>query len=167
MSKSVLVTEGLTHSSHVLEKEHLWELVTKAWDDLPLDSIARAYVRYHQVINAIHDCEGGDEFATQWQGLHFNVHKLCCMPFFAKEDDEHPAGVEVLEEEMDQMDSFKLEFKYQPPNVMGEPMHELLSLEEMKFLYDNVDEEEDKDEHLEIMDSMSMKHAAQEEEEEE
>ena len=89
------------------------------------------------------------------------------MPFFAKEDDEHPAGVEVLEEEMDQMDSFKLEFKYQPPNVMGEPMHELLSLEEMKFLYDNVDEEEDKDEHLEIMDSMSMKHAAQEEEEEE
>jgi hypothetical protein len=121
MSKSVLVAQGLTHGSHVLEKEHLWELVNKAWDNLPLDSLARAYVRHHQVVNAIHDCQGGDEFAAQQQGLHFNVCKLC-VPYFAKEDDAQPAGVEVLEEEMDQMDSSKLQFKYHQPNVMGEPM---------------------------------------------
>jgi hypothetical protein len=149
MSKSVSVAQGLTHSSHVLEREHLWELVNKAWEHLPLDSLARAYVQHHQVASAIHDCQGGDEFAAQQQGLHFNVCKLC-VPYFAKEDDEEPAGVEVLEEEMDQMDSSKLQFKYQQPNVMGESMG-ILSREELEFLYDNLDEEEDEDERLEVL----------------
>jgi hypothetical protein len=33
------------------------------------------------------------------------------VPYFAKEDDVHPAGVEVLEEDMDQMDSKKLQIQ--------------------------------------------------------
>jgi hypothetical protein len=67
------------------------------------------------------------------------------MPYFAKEDDEEPAGVEVLEEEMDQMDSTKLQFKYQPPNMMGESMG-ILSRERLEFLYKNLDEEQNEDE---------------------
>ena len=55
----------------------LWQTVKKAWDEYPLDKVARAFVHHAQVTAAIYDCEGGDEFVQERNGLSFAVRKVC------------------------------------------------------------------------------------------
>jgi hypothetical protein len=62
MSKHVTAEQGLCNVSMVLEGEALWTTICSAWDKLPEETIARSYAGHHQLVCAIVDCEGGDDF---------------------------------------------------------------------------------------------------------
>lgn len=51
MSKAVTAEQGLSNRSLVLQAEELWLTVEKVWEQLPLETIARAYSGDHQIVN--------------------------------------------------------------------------------------------------------------------
>jgi hypothetical protein len=95
LSKAVTAEQGLSFGSCVLRQEQLWAIMQKVWEDLPLETIARAYAGHHQIVNGIARCNGGDEFAKEKGGLHFGVRKHC-VPFFANEQATTPSGVTMV-----------------------------------------------------------------------
>ena len=66
------------------------------WNNLPLETIARSYAGYHQFVNAIAECEGGDDSMRVRGGLHCGIRKHCA-PYFASDESTIPSGVEMLE----------------------------------------------------------------------
>jgi hypothetical protein len=70
--------------------------------------VARAYVGHHQMVNAIAQDQGRDDFARKRGGLHCGIRN-CCIPYFDSDNSTTPCGVEVVQslesdinEEMDQ-----------------------------------------------------------------
>ena len=64
-----------TNISRVLDSSELCKCIDSAWENLGLDTISRAYLHHHQVVNAIARDKGGDEFITEKGGLHCGVQK--------------------------------------------------------------------------------------------
>jgi hypothetical protein len=58
----------------------------KRGSNLPRSKIhARAFVHHAQVAAAIYECDGGDEFVKERNGLSFGVRKVC-RPYFGEDD---------------------------------------------------------------------------------
>lgn len=135
MSKGVTAEQGLSHGSLVLQGEELWTAVEKVWEQLPLDTIARAYSGHHQIVNAIAQCEGGDEFAKARGGLHFGIRKHC-VPYFATDTSTTPIGVTMIEE-YDNVEGEDASegLKYPAPDVSSLAMRDYLNKQERDFLF--------------------------------
>ena len=56
---------GLLNRGKYLECKRLWQVIEKAWDEYPLDSIARAFIHHDQVAAAIEKGKGSDEFLKE------------------------------------------------------------------------------------------------------
>ena len=100
--------------------------------------------RVNQIVNAIHQCKGGDEFAKEKNGLHFGVRKLC-VPFWENNPPnpgEKPAGVMVLDHNADSAeDAFsRSNLKYPTPDVSTFLPHEYLSHYQFEVLLRYMDE---------------------------
>jgi hypothetical protein len=68
MSKAVTAKQGLKNGSLLIDNEELWSYVKEVWEELPVETIARAYHSHHQVVNAIaHDNGGRGD--TRWGQL--------------------------------------------------------------------------------------------------
>jgi hypothetical protein len=137
MSKRVTEAQGLTKGSHVLEGEELWSLVTDCYHNLPHETIARAYLGHHQMVNAIARDLGKDDFARERGGLHCGIRN-CCIPYFDSDNSTTPCGVEVVQsletdvnEEMEQK-----QLKYPTPDVSALKMEDYLSVQELGVLFD-------------------------------
>ena len=81
LAKLVSGYQGLHNGGRYLKGELLYEYVQKAWDNYPVEKIARSFVHHAQVAAAIHHCNGGDDFVKQKNGLHWNVRKVCTLDF--------------------------------------------------------------------------------------
>eukprot|EP00984_Skeletonema_dohrnii_P003083 scaffold1033_cov109-Skeletonema_dohrnii-CCMP3373.AAC.1 len=86
LAKMVSGLQGVLAGGRYLHCEVLWQLVKKAWDDYPLDRIARTFVHHSQVAAAIYACDGGDEFVQERNGLSFGVRKACRLDYGDEED---------------------------------------------------------------------------------
>ena len=89
--------------------DSIWNLVQQSYNNMPLDTIARAYVHHTQMVNAIYSCKGGDEYARTRGGLHCGVRKPL-MPVC--DDNNRRIGVEAVETLQDEVD---LDRKYATP----------------------------------------------------
>jgi hypothetical protein len=92
----VTAVQGENYGGLVLEGEQLWTCVQQVWNELPLTTIARAYTAHHQIVNAIHRDEGGDQHMKDKGGLHCGVRRMC-LPYFEDKDSQEPVGVKILE----------------------------------------------------------------------
>jgi hypothetical protein len=99
MSKHVTAEQGLCNVSMVLEGEALWTIICSAWDKLPEETIARSYAGHHQLVCAIVDCKGGDDFVRAKNGLSFGIRKHA-VPYYVGEETV-PAGVEMVTERVE------------------------------------------------------------------
>jgi len=137
MSKRVTEAQGLSKGSHVLEGEELWSLVTDCYHNLPPETIARAYVGHHQMVNAIAQAQGRDDFARKLGGLHCGIRN-CCIPYFDSDNATTPCGVEVVQsletDTTEVMERKKL--KYPTPDVSALKMEDYLSVQELGVLFD-------------------------------
>jgi hypothetical protein len=73
MSKAVTAMQGLKNGSLVIDNEELWSYVLAVYGELSVETIARAYMSHHQVVNAIADDNGGDAFVREKKALHFGI----------------------------------------------------------------------------------------------
>jgi len=85
LAKVVTGMQGLNNRGLYLSTEKLWALLQKAWDEYPVEKIARLFIHQTQVSAAILQCNGGDEFAQERNGLSYGVRKVT-QPLM--EDDE-------------------------------------------------------------------------------
>ena len=139
-------------------------MVKKAWDDYPLDRIARTFVHHSQVAAAIYACDGGDEFVQEKNGLSFGVRKACRLDYGDGEDGgaamdltsieprERVARgviVEEMQEGLDLEGQADKKLKYALPNMEQHDISEYLTYDELAFIagdvddadYDNFDDE--------------------------
>ena len=75
LSKMVSAQQGLTNGSHVMDIDKAWNIVQQCYNNMSMDTIARAYVHHHQMVNAINECNGGDEYAKRRGGLHCGIRR--------------------------------------------------------------------------------------------
>jgi hypothetical protein len=101
----------------VLVGEQVWTAVKKAWEELDIQMLARAFVSHSQIVNAIHADNGEDSITRDKNGLHCGVRRST-MPYFA-DNDVTPAGVTVIQLPgaalTDELQRTGL--KYDPPDV--------------------------------------------------
>ncbi len=93
LSKHISREQGISKGSNVFEPDELWAAVVKCWKAFPLDALARAYVRHSQIVSAIAECQGGDDFVREKGGLHCQVRN-CCMTVC--DNNGKPIGVEMV-----------------------------------------------------------------------
>ena len=94
LSRHISRMQGVTNGSRIFQPDELWAAVEKCFNEFPLDTLARLYVRHAQIVSAIASCNGGDEFVRERNGLHFNVRN-CCVTECSSNGT--PMGVEVVE----------------------------------------------------------------------
>jgi hypothetical protein len=92
LSKRISAEQGLSNGGRLFSQAQLWDAIQLAWYAFPLDVIGRSYVMHHQVVNAIAQCEGGDQFLRDKSYFHANVRKCCVSTM----EDGVPTGVEVV-----------------------------------------------------------------------
>lgn len=163
LAKMVSGLQGVLAGGHYLHCEVLWQLVKKAWDDYPLDRLARTFVHHSQVAAAIYACDGGDEFVQERNGLSFGVRKACRLDYGDGEDGgaaldltsieprERVAKGVIVEEMQDGLDlegQADKKLKYAVPNMEQHDISEYLTYDELAFIagdvtdadYDNFDD---------------------------
>ena len=92
ISKRVSREQGISNRSEVFTTDEIWETVEKCWEDFDMDTLARAFVRHHQIVNAIAEEKGGDNFVKN-NNLHCNVRNCCKSTY---DEDGYATGVEVV-----------------------------------------------------------------------
>jgi hypothetical protein len=142
MSKAVTEEQGLSNESYVLEGEQLWQIVTKCWESLLVETIGCSYVAHHQIVNAIAKCKGGDDFVRSRGGLHCGVRKVC-IPYYENDESTDPVGVEVIAtvDPDDDVATAAAELKYSKPDVPELQMSKELSPQELNVLFENLPED--------------------------
>mmetsp|Transcript_11357 Transcript_11357/g.17045 ORF Transcript_11357/g.17045 Transcript_11357/m.17045 type:complete len:101 (+) Transcript_11357:498-800(+) len=75
--------------------ERLWELLKEVWDNYLEEKIARLFIHQTQVVAAILECNGGDDFVKEKNGLSYNVRKVCTP--LMEGDEEYTRNLETLE----------------------------------------------------------------------
>lgn len=162
LAKVVTAMQGLNNRGLYLPTERLWELLQQAWNEYPEEKIARLFVGQTQVAAAILQCNGGDEFVQQKNGLSYNVRKVC-QPLMKNDEDyarnlatmdapetRKVVGVKVVEviEGVD-IDAMK-QLKYAVPNINEYDIGEYLKFDELQIIagdvgdtdYDNFTDEQ-------------------------
>ena len=67
--------KGRSNQNYILKGEDLWKTVIKSWNETPEEVLARTYLMYHQIINAIIKQKGKDDFLYEKGGLHFGCRR--------------------------------------------------------------------------------------------
>ena len=80
-----------------LSTERLWELLQSAWEEYPVEKIARLFVHQTQVAAAILQCNGGDDFVQEKNGLSYGVRKLTQPLMEGDEDEDYEPNLATLE----------------------------------------------------------------------
>ena len=86
LAKTVTAMQGLDNRGLYLSTEKLWELLQKSWKQYPVEKIARLFIHQTQVAAAIHQCNGGDDFVKERNGLSYNFRKVC-QPLMDNDED--------------------------------------------------------------------------------
>ena len=125
LSKKVTEAQGLQKGSIALEGDEIWKYAKQAFDNLPLETIARSYAAHHQIVNAIYKDKGGDDFTRAKKALHVGS-RLHFLPYHGREDSTAATGVFSIES-LDTVTSKQLEkakLKYDTPDVtIYQPEH--------------------------------------------
>ena len=167
LAKYVSSLQGLYNAGRYLQCERLWEFVLRAWEEYPLDRIARAFVHHAQVAAATYNCNGGDEFVQERNGLSFGVRRVCRIDYgdeyegdegainltsmAPRDENRVPKGVivtELWEGAMDLEGGSDKKLKYDTPSMAAYDIAEYLSHEELALIagdvndanYDSLDE---------------------------
>ena len=151
LAKIVTAMQGLNNRGLYLSTEKLWELLQKGWDQYPVEKIARLFIHQTQIAAAILECNGGDDFVKQRNGLSYGVRKVT-QPLM--EDDENYTpnlatmeapvrkviGVKVCEviEGVD-VDKMK-KLKYAVPNVDEYDISKYLDFDELQIIAGDFDD---------------------------
>ena len=141
MSKRVSAEQGVLNGSRIMANEELWELVQRVYNNMPLDIIARSFAHHVQMVNAIHQCGGGDQYHKDG-GLHCGVRKAFAPVYVQNDDGEisgEPIGVECIEAGVDLAEQ-TTQMKYPKPNVDNKTdrWSEYLTAEELDLLVENL-----------------------------
>jgi len=114
MTKLVTEHQGLFNGSHYLQGEALWDAVMCVYEEYSLETLAKLYVHHGQIVNAIIQCKGGDEFVIESKYLHCGV-RIVMTPVYATDELTAPCGVEMLKD-MTLVD-VAAKLRYKKPNV--------------------------------------------------
>jgi len=77
------------------KSKKLWELLQKGWNGYPEEKIARLFVHQTQVAAAILQCNGGDEFVQERNGLSYGVRRVCTP--LMEGDEDHTRNLATME----------------------------------------------------------------------
>ena len=116
LSKDVSQQQAIAYGSHVLQDEELWRAAESSWANMPLSTIARAYAGHHQIVTAILEHAGSNEFLRQRGGMHYGIRKR----YAATEE-----GVDVVFVDTTANDIDASVLKYEPPDYDGESFNKL------------------------------------------
>jgi len=78
---------GLNNLGLYFTTEKLWELLQTGWNEYPEEKIARLFVHQAQVAAAILQCNGGDGFVQEGNGLSYGVRRVCT-PLMEGDEDQ-------------------------------------------------------------------------------
>jgi hypothetical protein len=92
MSKAVTAKQGLKNGNLVIDNEELWSYVLAVYKE----TVARACMSHHRVVNAVADDNGGDAFVREKKALHFGIRQLY-VPYYDDEEATEPSGVEMIQ----------------------------------------------------------------------
>jgi hypothetical protein len=146
LSKQVTALQGLSKRSLALEGEELFRLAKQAWDELPESTIARSYAGHHQIVNAIAQSKGGDDFLREKGGLHCGIRQafVAC---YKDETSSEPCGVRLVDSYDDVPDDVLQgkQLKYPKPDVstLDDKYNTFLSKEELEVLEKHLPEGSD------------------------
>ena len=115
MAKHVSKRQAFETNGRVLDLEGIDKFVNKVFLDLEESMLARTYVHHEQVVRAIYTHNGGDEFQTKNNNLHFGVRKSV-VPFYRRESDTRASGVIVMVDEPD-VDGLRSQLSI-PPQIL-------------------------------------------------
>ena len=73
LSKHVSREQGLSNGSQVYQPDELWAAVKKCWDEFPMDTLARSYVRHSQIASALALHKGTDNFVRERGGIRLRT----------------------------------------------------------------------------------------------
>ena len=76
LSKQVTAAQGILKGSLSLDADEIWKYAHTAFNNFPLDVIARSYANHHQIVNAIFHDEGRDDFTRAKNALHVSMFLL-------------------------------------------------------------------------------------------
>ena len=75
-SNQVLKEQGLLFGGKLLQGEELFRLVKKVfYNSNNLPALARAYAGHHQIVCAVLECEGGNEYLSKRKGMSFRIRR--------------------------------------------------------------------------------------------
>ena len=92
LSKSQSKAQAMATGKRCLRQEEIWEASKAAFDRMALPTIARSFASHMQVVAAIVDCDGTNDFMREKGHGHYGVRKA-----FVETDDGE--GVCVLTDE--------------------------------------------------------------------
>ena len=151
LAKVVTAMQGLNNRGLYLSTEKLWELLQKGWDQYPVEKIARLFLHQTQIAAAILECNGGDDFVKERNGLSYGVRKVT-QPLMEGDEDYTPnlatmeaptrkvVGVKVCEV-IEGVDVDKLKkLKYALPNVDDYDISEYLDFDELQIIAGDFDD---------------------------
>ena len=96
LSKTVRWNQSNLYNNKVLDGEELNTCVRVAFENLPLDTVARAYLGHHQMVNAIIEDNGGDNHMRTTSGLHCGVRRQSDVLY--NDANLSPSGIYVAEQ---------------------------------------------------------------------
>ena len=159
LAKKGSALQGLANGGRYLKTDQVWEILTKAWEEYPLEKIARTFVHHSQVAAAIYECKGGDEFVKQRNGLSFGVWRVCQpywkdgsdgyagldLTFFDERDIGVPDGVVVhnIHDGVDIDSRNSKSLRYDRPNMEAHDIGKYLSYDGLKLIASAPDNDEE------------------------
>ena len=121
-----------------MREEELWETCLESWNNMRLETIARAYSLHHQIINAIFNYSGSNNYLYEKKGLHFNSKKH----YHRNKDGRGVHSIMYMkhkgERSINHIFDKSLELKYDRPNI-STYQRKLLTHYERKFLENKMD----------------------------
>lgn len=121
--------------------EALWHQIKRAFNNLPLECIAKTFLAHHQVVNAIYASDGGDYYAQKSRGLHFGLRRILA-PIYNGSSNS-PVGVVIVnnDDAAEELDEARTSLKYENPDVSSLDPGAFLNvfqLHAIKSKFDNI-----------------------------
>jgi len=86
LSKRVSEEQNLIYHGNYMPSNILWQTKERVFCKYPLEKLSSAFMHYHQMVNAMIHCKGGDGFEKGSNALHCGIRKLV-RPVYTTNDD--------------------------------------------------------------------------------
>ena len=136
MTKAVSKQQVFKINSKVLDLNMIDIFVNKVF--LDKGTLARTYVHYQQIFCAMYLYEGGNEFQTKQNNLHFGVRKTVTF-FFQHEFDKQALGIVVMVEEPN-VNFLNSLLTYGPPDISRLDLTVFLLVDELLVMINVIGE---------------------------